>query len=291
MSRRYGHDVLANDPHRPKLRPIRTVEARPGTVVEDPTTGFVGAVQRCYTAAGMVVVELEDRRGKVRAFPLGAGFWIDGEPVELIRPLPAVGKQTRSLTGKPVTNSGSRPLPAQRARVAKASRIWVEGRHDAELIEHVWGDDLRGEGIVVELLDGADHLPDVLADFRPTPARRAGVLLDHTVTGSKETRLAAEVTATWSEDALLVTGHPFVDIWQAIKPQRVGLNAWPHVPIGTDIKRGTLAHLGWPHETAGDVAAGWMRLLRRVRDWRDLSPALIGRVEELIDFVTAPNAH
>jgi hypothetical protein len=25
-----------------------------------------------------------------------------------------------------------------------------------------------------------------------------------------------------------------------------------------------------------------------VRDWNDLEPALIGRVEELIDFVTAP---
>jgi hypothetical protein len=28
-----------------------------------------------------------------------------------------------------------------------------------------------------------------------------------------------------------------------------------------------------------------------VRDWNDLEPALIGRVEELIDFVTAPHVH
>jgi hypothetical protein len=28
-----------------------------------------------------------------------------------------------------------------------------------------------------------------------------------------------------------------------------------------------------------------------VRDWNDLEPALIGRVEELIDFVTQPQEH
>jgi hypothetical protein len=27
-----------------------------------------------------------------------------------------------------------------------------------------------------------------------------------------------------------------------------------------------------------------------VRDWNDLEPALIGRVEELIDFVTQPSS-
>src|SRR3712207_7818096 len=32
------------------------------------------------------VVHLEDRFGKVRAYPLGPGFWVDGRPVVLVRP-------------------------------------------------------------------------------------------------------------------------------------------------------------------------------------------------------------
>ena len=47
----------------------------------------------------------------------------------------------------------------------------MEGVHDAELVEQVWGDDLRIEGVVVERLDGADHLADVLAGLRPDPTR------------------------------------------------------------------------------------------------------------------------
>lgn len=289
MSDRYGSDVLARDPHPPRLTPLTQVEARPGVVVEDPTSGFVGAVVRCYKSAGAIVVDLEDRHGRVRAFPLGPGFWIDGKPVELTRPAPTrTPTGPRSVTGRALTNSGSRIAPAAPARVARASRLWVEGRHDAELVEHVWGDDLRAAGVVVELLNGADNLEAVLADFAPTPTRRAGVLLDHVVSGSKETRLADALRRRWGADALLISGHPFVDIWQAVKPQRVGLVAWPTVPRGTDIKVGTLTALGWPVATPGDIAAGWMRILRSVRDWRDLSPALLGRVEELIDFVTEP---
>ena len=33
---------------------------------------------------------------------------------------------------------------------------------------------------------------------------------------------------------------------------------------------------------------GWKRILGTVRTYRDLEPALLGRVEELIDFVTVP---
>ena len=87
---------------------------------------------------------------------------------------------------------------------------------------------------------------------------------------------------------MLVVGHPFVDIWQAVKPQRLGLQAWPDVPRGTDIKHGTLAYLGWPHANQADIAQGWKRILATVRNYKDLEPALLGRVEELIDFVTQP---
>ena len=75
------------------------------------------------------------------------------------------------------------------ARVARASRIWVEGIHDAALVERIWGDDLRIEGVVVEPLDGIDELPAAVAEFGPGPTRRLGVLVDHLVAGSKESRI------------------------------------------------------------------------------------------------------
>ena len=255
-------------------------------------TGFVGAVLRCYKAGGMYLVELEDRRGKVRAFPLGAGFWIDGKPVELRAPAPAAknDQAPKLASGRAATNSGSRRAPQQdkrRARVARASRIWVEGRHDAELVEHVWGDDLRELGVVVEILDGVDHLQERLAEFAPTPQERIGALVDHLVAGSKESRIAQQCIDTFGEDAVAIAGHPFVDVWQAVKPQRLGLSAWPEVPRGTDIKVGSLQALGLPAANQADIAQGWKHILRKVRDWRDLEPGILGPVESLIDFVTA----
>lgn len=82
--------------------------------------------------------------------------------------------------------------------------------------------------------------------------------------------------------------HPYVDIWQAVKPQRVGLAAWPRVPRHIEWKHGVCDALGWPHADQADIAAAWRRIRSQVRDWTDLEPALIGRVEELIDFVTQP---
>jgi hypothetical protein len=174
-----------------------------------------------------------------------------------------------------------------KARTARASRILVEGRHDAELVEKVWGDDLRIEGIVVELLDGVDDLAAAVRSMRPGPGRRLGVLVDHLVAGSKEWHEAEAVARLEEVRAhVLVVGHPFVDVWQAVRPARVGLDAWPRVSRGTPWKEGVLAALGWPHATQADVAAGWRRILGTVRDWTDLEPELLGRVEELIDFVT-----
>ena len=45
---------------------------------------------------------------------------------------------------------------------------------------------------------------------------------------------------------------------------------------------------GLAARAAGRIARAWQRIRAGVRDWNDLEPALIGRVEELIDFVTAP---
>ena len=178
-------------------------------------------------------------------------------------------------------------MSGAKARVARASRIFVEGRHDAELVEKVWGDDLRIEGVVVEYLAGVDDLAGHLRDFAPGPQRRVGVLVDHLVPGSKESRIADDVRRSPAGSHVLVVGHPFVDIWAAVKPDRLGLERWPDVPRSEEWKKGVCRRLGWPHLTQEDTARAWKHILGRVSSYADLEPALLGRVEELIDFVTA----
>lgn len=247
-------------------------------VVEDPQSGFVGAVVGVEGSR----VELEDRRGKRRVFPLGPGFLFEGRPVIL------TGLRRSAPAGAQRTKSGSVKVADSRAKVALASRIYVEGRHDAELVEQVWGEDLRVEGVVVEYLGGVDDLADIVESFRPAPGRRLGVLVDHLVAGSKEARIAEAVRRGPGGEHTLVVGHPYVDIWQAVKPERVGLKAWPTVPRNIEWKHGICDALGWPHREQADIARAWQRIRSSVRDWTDLEPALIGRVEELIDFVTQP---
>lgn len=268
--------MLSGDWRRPARGRTTEVALELGMVVEDVQTGFCGAIVRYERSAG--TLDLEDRRGRIKSFNLGPGFWIDGKPVSLVAPKTGPAQPTR-------TASGSVAVRGAKAKVAIPSRLFVEGRHDAELIEKVWGDDLRHCGVAVEMLDGADNLASVVRAFDPSPDRRMGVMLDHLVAGSKESRLAAQ----WSDAPdVLVLGHPFVDVWQAVKPERVGLQAWPHVPRGTDIKVGSARALGWPHASQADLAQAWKRILGQVRSIGDLAPEFSGRVEELIDFATVP---
>ncbi|GIF50287.1 DUF3097 family protein [Asanoa ferruginea] len=263
----YGEDVLAGDWRRRKVTP--EVDAEPDLVVEDADSGFCGAV----VGFEMGAVVLEDRFGKRRNFPLlPAAFLLDGQPVTLRKPAVAAGppKQTR-------TASGSVAVAGVTARVARASRIWVEGIHDAALVERVWGDDLRIEGVVVEPLDGIDALAAEVAAFRPSTSRKLGVLVDHLVPGSKESRIVAGVTSPH----VLVTGHPYVDIWQAVKPAAVGIREWPVVPPGQPWKEGICAALG-----VAEPADMWRRILRTVRSYKDVETPLINSMERLIDFVT-----
>ena len=267
-STRYDGLDLSADLRRPK-RVVQTRAADAGLVVEEVATGFCGAVVECDKER----VSLEDRHGKVRVFPLEpAGFLLDGVPVTLARPVvarPAPASRTAS---------GSVAVQGVRARVARGIRLWVEGKHDAELVERVWGDDLRIEGVVVEPLDGVDDLPALVRSFRPDRGRRLGVLVDHLVQGSKESRVVAQV----DDPHVLVTGHPYVDVWQAVKPASVGIATWPVVPRGTPWKEGVCAALGW-----GEPWQGWQRVLAAVDSYADLEVPLLRSVEMLIDFVTA----
>ena len=271
-SGRYERDIL--DEFADSRKPVRytEVDATVGMVVEDRASGFCGDVVKWSFEA----VTLRDRGNHQRHFAWKpGGFLLEGRPVTLRKPAVVPPRQP----GMTASGSVAAPAgPAQAAKVAAASRIWVEGRHDAELLEHVWGDDLRDVGIVVEPMHGIDDLVGAVGAFGPSRRRRLGILVDHLVTGSKESRLAAQVRS----EHVLVTGHPFVDVWAGIRPQVMGRDRWPDVPRGVDWKEGMCRALGT------DPARFWPQLRNRVRTYADLRPELVGAVERLIDFVAPP---
>ncbi|VEH08520.1 DUF3097 domain-containing protein [Corynebacterium kutscheri] len=266
----YGHDILSGHP-RNKKPDYPLVPARPGEIVEVLADGFVGAIvgfERTYDGD---FIRLEDRYHTQRLFKMRPGaFMIDGQRITLTR---FVEKQAPRRS-----NSGSKQVAGVQAKVAAPSRIWVEGVHDAALVEKIWGHDLRVEGVVVEYLEGLDNLEERLIEFQPNSKRRIGVLADHLVTGSKEMRLTQSVGPH-----VLVTGYPFIDIWAAVKPERVGLRAWPEIPYGEDWKTGICQRVGW-----SNPQEGWHRIYHAVQSFRDIDSSLIGAVERLVDFVTTP---
>ena len=245
------------------------VSAVPGMALVHRASGFSGTLVRIEGGG----VEIRGRTGQERVFRSTPGaFAVDGRAVSLERgPAPAPDRSPG------ITASGSLSVADAPARVARAGRLWVEGIHDAELVERVWGDDLRVEGVVVERLDGIDHLDRAIAGFHPGPARRLGVLVDHLVDGSKESRIAAGLR----QPDVLITGTPFVDVWQAVRPSVVGIGAWPHIPVGTEWKVGVCRALD-----LGDPPTAWRKILASVSSYADLEPELVGAVERLIDFVT-----
>ncbi len=258
------------------------VTAEPDLVVETADGAFCGAVVEIGRAVESGekrdVVTLEDRHGKRRVFPmLPAAFLIDGASVTLVPPAPAAPRTNTARR----TASGSYATAQARARVARASRIWVEGVHDAALLERIWGDDLRVEGVVVEPLDGIDNLVERVRAFGPGPQRRIGVLVDHLVAGSKESRIVADLRRAGFAASVLVTGHPYVDVWQAVKPTALGIERWPAITRGTDWKSGICAALG-----IADAREMWRRVLASVDSFADVEVPLLRAVEELIDFVT-----
>ena len=255
-------------------------EATPGLAISHRSSGFAG---RVVALDGDHIV-VAGQTGLQKRFKNAPGsFAVGGQTVTLVAPTEPVAGADRLAGGKVSatrrTASGSRAVVGAKAQVAQPSRILVEGIHDAELVEKVWGDDLRVEGVVVERLDGIDHLADVVAEFSPGPGRRLGVLVDHLVAGSKEARLAADVR----HPHVLVTGTPYIDVWQAVRPSAAGIVAWPQIPKGTPWKEGVCAALG-----VAEPGALWRRILGSVSTWKDLETPFVRAVEQLIDFATDP---
>lgn len=262
-------DLDMNEPRRRKPT-WPSLPAPKGLLVRHRSTGYVGKVERCTPDW----VTIRDTNGRSQTLRNERGaFSVKGASVTLV---PAKAPKNSEPT---VTASGSVAVEAK-ARVALPSRILVEGLHDAELVEKVWGADLRLEGIVVEPLHGADDLAAVVDAFAPNPQRRLGILLDHLIDGTKETHIARTV----NHPDVLITGHPYVDVWQAIRPATLGIDTWPVIPKGTDWKTGICNAFGFD----GPPGVMWKTMLNRVRNYRDLEPGLVGAMEELIDFVAPP---
>ncbi|MFV0317188.1 MAG: DUF3097 family protein [Microthrixaceae bacterium] len=221
-------------------------------------------------------VEIRDAAGARHSFRnLPGAFAVNGETVTLVRPTDPEPCGPDG-SGAPTRRSASGAIVAQdqRAKVARASRLWVEGVHDATLVERVWGDELREMAVVVEPLGGLDDLVAEVKRFGPAPGRSLVVLADHLVEGSKESRIADGVDSPH----VLVVGHPYVDIWQCVRARSLGIDAWPEVPRGTDWKTGVCEALGW-----GTPRDGWKRVIAAVQDFSDLDATLIRAMEQALD--------
>ncbi len=242
-----------------------SVPAELGLAVLHRPSGRRGRVSR-FTGE---VVEISDSAGRLHTFGNRPGaFAVAGETCILVAPGTAGGSATRRSA------AGAVVAVEQEARVARASRLWVEGDHDARLAERIWGDELRELAVVVEPLGGLDDLTERVAEFRPGPGRSLVVLADHLVAGTKETRIASAVT----DPHVMVVGHPYVDIWQCVRAKSLGIDHWPEVPMGTDWKTGVCDVLGW-----GTTAEGWQRVLGAARSFADLDPALVNALERALD--------
>lgn len=241
---------------------------RPGMVLLHRSRMVRGKVVK-FTGELVVLADAKGRRHTFEHHP--GAFAHEGETVTLVRPsrpTPDAAPATRRSAAGGVVQVDAA------ARVARASRLWVEGVHDARFMERVWGDELRELGIVVEHLGGIDDLEQRIAEFGPGPERTLAVLVDHLVPGSKEQRIADRVRAPH----VLVVGHPHVDIWQCVRPKALGIAAWPEVPRGEDWKTGVCTRLGW-----GSPAEGWKRVISSVDSFADLEPELVGAVETALD--------
>jgi hypothetical protein len=256
-------EITAGTPKPSQSYPSVTAEL--GLAVLHRPSGRRGRVSR-FTGE---VVEISDSAGRLHTFGNRPGaFAVAGETCILVAPGAAGGPATRRSA------AGAVVAVEQEARVARASRLWVEGDHDARLVERIWGDELRELAVVVEPLGGLDDLAERVAEFRPGPGRSLVVLADHLVAGTKETRIAGAVT----DPHVMVVGHPYVDIWQCVRAGSLGIDHWPEVPMGTDWKTGVCDALGW-----GTPAEGWQRVLGAARSFADLDPALVNALERALD--------
>ena len=211
-------------------------------VVEDAQTGFVGAVVRIEYGR----MELEDRHGRRKPFPIGPGYLIDGRPVILTAPRQrrADGAGTHRIRfggGVRRTRQGRAGEPdLRRGPPRRRTRRAGVGRRPAR----------RGRRRRIPRRRRRSRRRSSRSSG-PAPAVGFGVLVDHLVAGSKEARIADAVRRGPGGVHTLVVGHPFIDIWQAVKPARLGVSAWPVIPQGRGLEARRVPGAGLAARPAG----------------------------------------
>ena len=263
---------------RPAAAPRRSPGSRPSPTWSSRTPRPASAARWCAARRrpAACTVTLEDRHGRHRVFPLGPGFLVDGRPVALVRAAPAarggaapayglgLGRRARRAgPGRP-RRPDLRRGPARRraGREGVGRRPARRGRRRRAPRRH-----RRPAGRRARLRARAG--PPARRARRPPGARQQGVPAGRAGRCSPHVR---------------VVGHPYVDVWQAVRPaapRHRGLAGGParHAVEGGRLRRRSAGRSTRPPPGAASSARS-----RRTPTW---SPSLLGRVEELIDFVTA----
>ena len=282
LGNRYAKDVLAQGWQQQAKKVVPEIALERGMVLEDATTGFCGAVTRWEN--GLVV--LEGRDDKRRSFPIGHGLLLEGKPVAVTvpprRPAGCGGwrdhRAGRRRARSPVRPSGPRwHCPAGSTSRVGTTPSWSRRSGATTCATSAWWS---------SSWTASTTSLTIVAEFRPERGRRLGVLADHLVPGSKESRIAAGVAKGPYGAYVLVAGHPFIDIWQAVKPADWGCRRGPTCRAAPTSS--TAPARRWVGRTATKPTSGapgsgsWPTST----SWSDLERGLLTPVEQLIDFVT-----
>ena len=279
--RRPGHRLA-----RPRARPRRR-DRRPTRGWSSRRSPPTGAARSSPSSATSARVTLEDRRGKRRTFPLGPGFLLEGRPVILVAPVRAAGPAGAHADGVRARSPCPAPRPGWPGPAGSSSRAgttpsWSRRSGATTCGSRAWS---------WSTSSGVDDLAEHLRDFRPgpgAPGRRARRPPRAGLQGEPDRRRRSRKSPGRQARA---DRRPPVHRHLAGGEARAGSASrrWPTVPRDIEWKKGVCQQLGWPHRDQADIARAWKHILGGVRVLRTTSsPRLLGRVEELIDFVTQP---
>ena len=207
-----------------------------------PRLGFCGDIVTITAEA----VTLRDRQGQHRQFRYKpGGFLIDGKPVTLVR----AGPRSQRRPAGDQQRLGRRP-PAGAAQRRHGQPDLGRGQATTPSWSSTCGATTCASwGSSSSRCTASTTWSAWSAEFAPSPAapaRGAGRPPRRRLEGGAPRRQVRGPD-------VLVTGHPFVDVWAGVRPQVIGLDAWPDVPRGVEWKEGMCDALGvsltdfWPH--------------------------------------------
>jgi hypothetical protein len=259
---------------------------RAGLVVEDVETGWVGAVLRTEKSGGVHLVVLEDRRGRTRAFPLGPDSGSTAPRCGSSRPRPRrPARPTRTASG---SGRGPRRAGAHRARLPDPRRGPARRR-------------TRREGLGRRPARRGGRRRDARRRRRPGRRRpRHGARARPPPRRARRPPRRRQQGVARGRRRRQVGRRPRPRPRRRAPLRRRVAGGAPAAPRAGRLADGA-ARAPMEGGRARPSSAGRTRPRRRspragagssapVRSFADLEPALLGRVEELIDFVTGDDA-